>query len=285
MSRQLAIRFDVDTHRCVRAGMPALSRLGERLGAPFTFFVNMGRAVSRGALVTGLFGHPGDRERRGRPVAAKLSARRKLGTAGWLEAAFLNPRVGAARPEVLRKALRAGHEIGLHGGRNHAEWQAEAHTWPAERVGAEIDAVLPVLRDALDGAAVPGFASPGWNTHPELPGLLATRGFEYLADLHGPATDREADAPLPLLRTQLTGEPGGVAYIEHLRALGLDDDEVVARARRDLAEGGERMALYDHPYHAGLHELATLERIIELARELGYRIVPMGELARSPRVG
>lgn len=306
MTRQLAIRFDVDTHRCVRDGMPALSELGRELGAPFTFFVNMGRAVF-------LPGRLSPRRRTSswsdpRPVAAKLSAREKLGTRGWLEAALLNPRVGTGSPEVLRAAHEAGHEIGLHGGRNHARWQREADRWPPHRLGAEIDAMLPRLRDALGGAPVHGFASPGWTTHPALPELLAQRGFRYLADLHGPGPLHGADhgppageseesgpgiagtpsnpaAPLPAVRTQLTGEPGGVAYLEHLRAVGLDDDAVVRRILEDLAAAGPRAALYDHPYHAGIRELETLRRIVESVRVEGYRIVPMAELADAERTG
>ncbi|MDX1495289.1 MAG: polysaccharide deacetylase family protein [Longimicrobiales bacterium] len=281
MTRQLAIRFDVDTHRCVREGMPALSELGRELGVPFTFFVNMGRAVF-------LPGRLMSERREPRPVAAKLPARQKLGVRRWLEAAILNPRVGAGSPDVLRAAAEAGHEIGLHGGRNHARWQREAQEWTASRVGAEIDAVLPLLRDALDGAPVRGFASPGWTTHPALPDLLAQRGFHYLADLHGPqpasgVATEEPVGPLHTVRTQLTGEPGGVAYLEHLRACGLDDDAVVRRAMDDLAGVGPRAALYDHPYHAGVRELETLRRIVQSARDEGYRIVSMAELAGTER--
>lgn len=292
MTRQLAIRFDVDTHRCVREGMPALVELGSRLDAPFTFFVNMGRAVSLGASVASAVGGGPD----SRSVAPKLPARTKLGARGWLEAALLNPRVGAGAPEVLRRAAEDGHEVGLHGGRNHARWQMEAQGWPAERLEAEIDAVLPLLREALGGERVRGFASPGWTTHPDLPRILAERGFQYLADLHGPvgphgraerSSAPSGSAPpgagIALVRTHLTGEPGGVAYLEHLRAVGLDDEAVVARARSDLRSAGSRVALYDHPYHAGILELDTLERIVGVARDLGYRLVRMAEMAGVAR--
>ena len=41
-------RFDADTHVCVSVGIPRLVELGNRLGARFTFFVNMGRAFDPG---------------------------------------------------------------------------------------------------------------------------------------------------------------------------------------------------------------------------------------------
>ena len=156
MSKLFSFRFDVDTHRCVRRGVPALSVLGHRLDARFTFFVNMGRAVSRTAILLRFLSGSDPNE------AAKYSARTKLGLRGYLEAALLNPEVGAGAPGVIREAHRAGHEIGLHGGRNHAVWQRQAAGWKRARLEAEVDAVLPVLADLLEGQSPAGFASPGW---------------------------------------------------------------------------------------------------------------------------
>jgi peptidoglycan/xylan/chitin deacetylase (PgdA/CDA1 family) len=272
LAKLFSVRFDVDTHRCVREGMPALAALGKRLDAPFTFFVNMGRAVSRRAALA----------RRSSPASAtaeKLSARRKLGWKSWLAAATMNPEVGAGAPDVIVAARELGHEIGLHGGRNHALWQLEAPQWSAERVAAEIDAVLPQLERLL-GATPPGFASPGWSTHPALPSLLAARGFRYLADLHGPGDDAGAGV-LPVVRTRLAGEPGGVAYLEHLRATGMDDAAVEQRFEEDLERAGSHAVMYDHPYFAGVHELRLVARVIEIARVRGYEVVPVETVARA----
>lgn len=274
-----SVRFDVDTHRCVREGMPALSALGRRLGVPFTFFVNMGRAVSR----IGVLGRRGNGS-----TAAKLSARRKLGWREYLVAAALNPRVGAASGEVIVAARADGHEIGLHGGRNHAVWQREARRWSKERLGAEIDSVLPGLRALLGGRVPAGFASPGWTTHPLLPALLAERGFTYLADLHGHGQDSEirpcaGEATLPNVRTRLTGEPGGVAYLEHLRAIGLDDAALERRFEVDLEAAGPLAVVYDHPYFAGIQDLHGVRRMVEIALAHGYEVVPVQAVAGALR--
>jgi hypothetical protein len=280
VTRLFSFRFDVDTHRCVREGMPALSRLGRRLDAPFTFFVNMGRAVSRRSALT--------RVVRGQrtpfePVAAKHTARVKLGAAGWLQAALLNPRVGRAAPDVLRSTRDDGHEIGLHGGRNHAVWQVEALDWPRSRVAAEIDAVLPGLERVL-GATPSGFASPGWVSPSGLPAVLAARGFSYLADLHGQvgaAAPPEELGGLSQVRTQLTGEPGGVAYLEHLDASGLSEDGVLRRFERDLEAAGARVAVYDHPYWAGVRALDLIGEMVAIARARGFQVVPLATVARA----
>lgn len=272
MAKLFSVRFDVDTHRCVREGMPALATLGKSLDAPFTFFVNMGRAVSRRAALERCSGVRGT-------TAEKLSARKKLGWRDWLVAATANPEVGAGAPDVITAARDLGHEIGLHGGRNHALWQREAPSWTAERVGAEIDAVLPELKRLL-GATPPGFASPGWSTHPALPSLLVERGFRYLADLHGPGADAAAGV-LPVVRTRLAGEPGGVAYLEHLRAMGLDDAAVARRFEDDIERAGPHVVVYDHPCFAGIHELRLVARMVEIARARGYEVVPVEAVARA----
>lgn len=277
MAKLFSFRFDVDTHRCVREGMPALIRLGDRLGVPFTFFVNMGHAVSRIGSVRGLVGGT-----EAAPVAAKLSARAKLGSAGYLQAAVLNPLVGGGSPDVIRSAAASGHEVGLHGGRNHAVWQSEAGSWSPARVEEEIDAVLPALESLTGPGRVMGFASPGWVTPPALCDLLAARGFSYLADEHGPGDavgDETTPCAIRSVRTALTGEPGGVAYLEHLAALGLDRGVILERFLEQLQQAGDRVIVYDHPYFAGIAALGLVEDLVGAARDAGYEVVPVADVA------
>ena len=263
--------------------MPALSALAGRLDAPFTFFVNMGRAVSRSAVLGRLIFSSVPSAA---PDAAKYSARTKLGWRGYVEAAILNPKVGDAAHEVIRQAHGAGHEIGLHGGRNHAVWQHEAGDWDRARLEAEVDAVLPTLARLLGDEGPFGFASPGWTTSALLPSVLAERGFRYVADLHGsePETTSGLDpapSPVELVRTQMTGEPGGVAYVEHLRASGLDDVAMVRRFEADLYRAGPTVVAYDHPYYAGVRELPMVERMVSVARSAGYEVVPLSAIAEA----
>lgn len=282
MDRYFCFRFDVDTHRCIRKGVPNLLRLSDRVGAKFTFFTNMGRAVSRTRAL----------RRRLRPAgrepdsAAKLSPAAKLGLRDLLVAAVLNPPVGAGSPAILRDALAADHEIGLHGGGNHAIWQAEAHTWTAARLRKELLGAVDQFR-TLTGRHPRAFASPGWNRSPHLPPILDELGFEYLADVHGPqhpAITREPTGRhLISVRTDLCGEPGGVAYLEHLRALGLDDQAIREHFRARLRATDRLAVAYDHPYHAGTRELRLIPDLLSIARELGFQVVALGEAVDALR--
>jgi peptidoglycan/xylan/chitin deacetylase (PgdA/CDA1 family) len=273
VDRYFCFRFDVDTHRCIRRGVPNLVDLGDRMDAPFTFFVNMGRAVSRARLLS----------RGTADVAAKLPGRAKLGARDALVAAILNPYVGAGSPGVVNVAIDAGHEVGLHGGANHADWQADAHLWAPRRVREEVAAGLRVMEEAT-GHRPQGFASPGWNAPDSLPGILEELGFRYVADRHGPEagegkegkgdvrvapeTERLAD-----IRTAITAEPGGVAYLENLRARGVGDEDIRTDFRERLQYAGRLAVVYDHPYFAGIRELDMVRDMVEMARDLGFRVV------------
>lgn len=207
----LAIRFDVDTHRCLLEGVPRLLLLAREEQVKFTFFVNMGRAVSHAAFLRRRAA-----ARSGQPATPRLGARPKLGFVGYWTAALLNPRVGDGAPEILRRAIDEGHEVGLHGGTNHAKWQEAADGWSREELRRELAYGMERF-EAATGRTPNGFASPGWVTPASLPTLLAEAGFSYLADEHGPDAPlrwADEDRRLVAVPTLLTGEPDGVAYLE-----------------------------------------------------------------------
>lgn len=282
----LAFRFDVDSHRCIRAGVPNLLDLGRKTGARFTFFVNMGRAIDRIASVRALFRRPGETA----DSRTHLSAREKLGLRQYLVAALLNPRVGGGRPGVIRRMLREGHEVGLHGGRNHASWQAGADEWDEPRFRQEVAAGRRQLLRAAAPAGIDlrGFASPGWQGPPRLWPILAEYGFEYVADTRGRHLEPDqAPPPSELWRvpTHLVGEPGGVAYLEYHQAAGRTDDDVLADFERALQEDRQSLVLYDHPYYAGIQRLALLDRMIEAGRRAGYRVETLSQVLAVHRAG
>lgn len=282
MDRYFCFRFDVDTHRCVRKGVPRLLELSARIGTPFTFFVNMGRAVARTRLLPKLSGGA-DRES---DTAAKLPARVKLGSWDALLAVLLNPRVGGGAPRTLEEMLAGDHEIGLHGGANHAAWQAAADRWPPRRLEAEVSRALGEVVEAT-GRRPAGFASPGWTSPAALPPILEELGFRYVADAHGPGSPALARPPecrrLVSVRTNICGEPGGVAYIEHLRARGFDDREVREHFRGRLRSAGRLAVVYGHPYFAGVREIDLVEDLVAMAADAGYRVVRLEDAVAALR--
>ena len=266
----LCIRFYIDTERCLLEGVPRLLALGQKMDAPFTFFVNMGRAISF------RISQPTERS-----CAPKLPVRRKLGTKHFLRTALLNPRVGAAHKKKIQDIAKSGHEIGLHGGQNHGFWQKTASTWEPNRTSDEIDWGVHQLQ-AAGITNIRAFASPGWTQPPQLYRTLASQGFDIIADHHGRGSGHCApsgdDNPLVSIKTNLLGEPCGVGYLETLRANNLSDDMILHCFQQDLEASEGLAVLYDHPVYAGLQGVQLLGEMIKIARAYGFQLKTFAEI-------
>ncbi len=284
-ARLISLRFDVDSHRCVSDGMPSLLDLAAELDVRFTFFVNFGRLTSRPRALRRLLGRPST-EADG-PVR-KLPLREKLGTRDLVVATARNPLAGAAHLDVVRRAIDEGHDVGLHGGRNHRVWQDDASGWSQERVADEVAWGASFL-SPFGGTAGRGFSSPGWTTSDAIAEAVAEAGFAYLADRHGSDQSEVLRRVHGLLDvpTNVLGEPGGVGWLEWCRASGDGDRDLrdrFARRLEDLAGVG-RAVVYDHPFHAGLADLDATGWLVEDARAAGWQVAPMADLAAAAAGG
>ena len=269
-------RFDADTHACVSRGIPKLAELGDQLGVRFTFFVNMGRAFDPGITLLKGFQRLLHGGRRG-----SISAARKLGWRAALRAAILNPRAGRSDPAALRAAAASGHEIGLHGGRNHARWERSAHTWSEARLRREVRLGLRWLRESGVSAPV-SFASPAWNSPAALRRVLPAEGFRFLADGYDAARSDVTDAAgLWDVPTNITAEPGRAGYLETLRLRGWTTEQIVRDFRSQIAAQSRLAVVYDHPFFAGIHALEQVGELVRAARDAGFCVETIGAAARS----
>lgn len=276
MEKIVCFRFDVDTYPCAAKGVPNLVELARKYDTKFTFYFNMGRAIH---IPTLLFAKkPTSLPER----AAKLSNMHKLGPIEYVRTALLNPRVGSSFPANIVEAHREGHEVGLHGGRNHGDWVSNAHTWSEQKVVDELDWGISRLVEAgIDD--VYSFSSPGWQAPDSLHTALADRGFTSVADVHGHNEYEVSKSPhveddLYCIPTNILGEPGGVGYIEHLRASTGSRRSMLEKFESDLDRTGQPAVLYDHPFYAGIHELDFVDSMLKSVRDAGYKTARLDEL-------
>ena len=261
-------RFDADTHVCVSQGIPRLVELADELGVKFTFFVNMGRAFAPCATLAKVMSRattPRNRD--------FISARQKLGWWESIRAAVFNPRAGKSYPAILRAAEASGHEIGLHGGRNHAQWEKYAHLWTEAQLRYEIETGLRWMEES--GLKRPvSFASPAWNSPPLLQSLLPNLGFRILADIYeNSATDISAHAGrLVHVSTNVTAPSGSAGYLEALSANGWSEAQMVQNFREQLDRKGTQAMVYDHPFFAGIHALGALRKLVKAAIDEGFSV-------------
>lgn len=270
----IVFRFDIDSHVCMRQGVPVLLELAQKQDVAFTFFLHAGRAVSVWDTISSIMS--------GKKCTEKydmLPAYQKLGKLQYLYAAIANPKLVKYKKQVC-DLLASGHEVGLHGGMNHAKWQEHAWEWDAARTASEIDKALHAVRMLCPAFAPKGFASPGFVSANGLAEILKKRGFTYFSDIHRLGTNQVTgkEHGLRTVAVNLCGEPGGIAFWENQAALGLDDHEIL-RKFMSFVDTHEKVVVFDHPYVAALKKRACLERIITELKENGHCIVPMYRLA------
>ena len=277
--KYFCFRFDVDTPKCIKKGVPNLISLSKKLDVPFTFFINMGRGTSRWSFIKKIipFGSKSIPH-----TTLKLSNLKKLGLWDYLIMALFNPQVGNSHPDIIKSLKNAGHEVGLHGGSNHGEWQNESHSWGNQKFFKEIIPALNSLTKFL-GERPLGFSSPGWCGSNDLNTILESLDFYYVADAHGEnlktITYAQNASNLLQITTNILGN-GGVAYLENLRAKKMDDQAILNDFSSKL-EKRTFAVLYDHPYYAGIQELPMLKMMIDIVKSKGFQIVTLKTLTEK----
>lgn len=260
--------------------MPRLLDLAESCDARFTFFVNPGRAFNQIISLRKLWRRLLEKQRSGKKRHGFMSAATKLGFANSLTAILLNPCVASAAPPVLRVARQDGHEVGLHGGTNHATWERDAHTWSKERLSAELAAGLVALQACGAGQPV-SFASPGWNSPAHLAELLPELGLCILADSYdvGARSPQWSGPGLATVPTNIAAPGSTAGYLEGMRARGASDAEIRADFRRQLAAKEHFAGVYEHPFFAALHELPLLTDLLRITADEGFAVRTVREAA------
>lgn len=273
MNKKLVFSFDIDTHKCIRDGVPNLVRLSDEENVRFCFFLNTGKSVSLKESIRQIL----KKKRKEKEVAEHMSAIQKLGKRDYLVAALLNPKVIWYKKQI-RQLLNSRCEVGLHGGDNHALWEVYGSTYKKEQLEDELTKAINNIKKIDDRFCPLGFASPCWNTPDDLPGVLKELGFAYYRDHHGLGIDDISyEKEIPEAFVNLLGEPGGVAFFEYERVIGKSTEEIILDVDQALNRH-EVTVIYDHPYYAGIKEVETLRKIIRHMKENDVEIVTFGEI-------
>lgn len=279
---KLVVRFDIDTISCMKPGLTALLAFARKENVRFTFFVNMGRAVCYTSVVKKLL----RRKKKKSASSKKMSSLQKMGWRGWFNTVLFNPEVGKSAPELLCQVVSDGHDLGLHGGKNHGAWHHNAVSWSLGRLRREVDWGRAQM--CAIGLPVPSmFASPGFSSPAELSAILADMGFLVLADDHvcnKAAAWHVPDEPAIIrVNTGLLAEPGAVGYLEATIASDISDREV-GHGLAQLYAAGEDVVLYDHPCLAGVQGLSRLSYIVQEWKRLGGVVEPLSSLETVSKV-
>lgn len=274
--KKVVFRFDIDTHKCIRDGVPNLLEVSEKYEVPFSFFLNIGQAISLKETIKTILSKKNKKDNTNE--IQMMSAIQKLGYAEYVYTALFNPSVTRYEKQ-LKELLYSNCEVGIHGGRNHAVWQNQALYWDKEKIDDEIEFAIDNIKKIKPEYQPKGFASPAW-VHPAcLDEVLQEKGFWYSADIHGVGTDSiKVGDKFKNIGVNLLGEPGGVAFFESCRVKKYSTDNIVDCVM-EFIEKNDTVVVYDHPYYAGVKEIECISKIIEkIQKEKNINICTLEKL-------
>jgi len=255
---RLALKIDVDTHRGLGQGV---RRLLDRLagdGIRASFYVSMGPDNS-GKAIRRLFTRRGFAGKMLRSNALRLYGIRTALSGTLLPA----PQIARSFPDVLRRIVAEGHELGVHG-YDHVYWHDHLLTLDESEVEAELSRALSTFHDLLGFDAV-GFAAPGWQCSAASLAVIGQGPFRYQSSTRGRCAYRPrigtVESPLPEVPTTLP-------TLDELLAAGQSLDSIRKAVLGSIRDDGPNVLTV----HAEVEGGAYLDFFAGLLRELGERV-------------
>lgn len=180
MSHTIGLRCDCDFGIGVERGVPYLLDALKARNMRGTFYVTMGP--------------DGFRQHSNRLGSATYRKRiRRMNPMGMLkafgpvylarQAMGIRGTVGSSHPDVLKRIVDEGHELGVHGF-DHYWWAENISTADRDALKGDMDRALDALRTAT-GTSASAWASPNWRCSAASLSLLDEYKFPYGADTRG----------------------------------------------------------------------------------------------------
>ncbi len=269
MDKIICFRFDIDTHICLKHGVPNILKLFKKYNGYCTFFVNMGRSFSLEFLLKEKLKETWKTQKKEKVFFSMVS---KLGILNSIEAILLNPKVGPNYSAILHDIISSGHELGLHGGRNHAKWEKEVLYWDREKIQDEV--IYGLNQFEKLGLPKPlSFASPCWQSPKILASILSDLNFLILADtISIDDCIYKKNENILEIPTNVIGKQSDVGFVENLRALGYSSIEIIEEFSQQLDKEGNFKMVFDHPLYIGVKELDVLSKMIDIAIRKGFKL-------------
>jgi peptidoglycan/xylan/chitin deacetylase (PgdA/CDA1 family) len=177
MTKQLALKIDVDTYRGTREGVPRLVDALQRHNAQATFFFSLGpdhtgRAIKR-VFRPGFIGK-----------VSRTSVVEHYGIKTLLYGTLLpGPDIGRKCGDIMRSVRDAGFEVGIHC-YDHIRWQdhvaSQAAAWTQQEMQRAVDRFTEIF-----GEAPKAHAAAGWQMNKHALRQTQHLNFDYSSDTRG----------------------------------------------------------------------------------------------------
>jgi peptidoglycan/xylan/chitin deacetylase (PgdA/CDA1 family) len=283
----LALKVDVDTHDGLGSGVPRLLDCLRRRNVAASFYVSMGPDNS-GKAIRRLFTQKGFAKKMLRSNAVRLYGLRTALYGTLLPA----PQIARSFPEILRRTIAEGHELGIHGW-DHVYWHDYVVGLSEAEVAKEVDAALGEYRRIL-GSEPEGFAAPGWQCGEGSLAVLERGPFRYHSSTRGRAPYRPRAGGV---ERRLAEIPTTLPTVDELLGEGLDERALLETY--ETAIGGRPLeVLTVHAEVEGGPYAPFFERLLErlegrvrfrrldaVAHELDSSKLPVCDVVQDTRPG
>jgi peptidoglycan/xylan/chitin deacetylase (PgdA/CDA1 family) len=174
---RIALKVDVDTYRGTLDGVPRLLELYDRYNVKATFLFSMGPDHT-GRAIRRVF-RPGFLSK-----VQRTSVTEHYGYKTLMYGVLLpGPHIGKRAGHIMRQAMRAGHEVGVHC-YDHVRWQdfvaKKGEKWTQRELIRAWDSFINTL-----GTKPTTLGAAGWQINDHALELEARLGFKYASDVRG----------------------------------------------------------------------------------------------------
>ncbi len=174
MTKYLALKIDVDTHRGTRVGAPMLADILHSRQIAATWLWSLGPDTT-GRAIFRVF-RPGFLQKVSRTSVVSVYGLRSLLYGTVLPA----PHIGNRNKSIIKSLDIPLFEHGIHCW-NHTKWQDRMYTWDKHRTHTELQKAQHMFSDIFGRVAVCAGA-PGWQVQPQSLYAYDKIGIHYASD-------------------------------------------------------------------------------------------------------
>ena len=266
MTKQLALKIDVDTYRGTREGVPRLVETLQCHNAQATFFFSLGpdhtgRAIKR-VFRPGFIGK-----------VSRTSVVEHYGIKTLLYGTLLpGPDIGLNCADIMRSVRDAGFEVGIHC-HDHIRWQDHVAGQKAEWTRNEMQLAVDKFT-RIFGEPPKAHAAAGWQMNRHALRLTQRLGFDYSSDTRG------TNPFIPMVNAEIVACPQLPTTLPTLDEIMNRDGITLANVAQHLLKLTSNPSATGHVFtlHAELEGgkwMPVFEELLSGWKEQGYELVSM----------
>jgi len=276
--KTLSFRFDIDGIGDVEAGISPLLSLADCLGVKFSFYVNMGRSVNFKFYFIDLLRKISGEDKNNKKGSGKTTKKStallgKHGIMGVIKTLLYNPYIGVKYKRYLFEVQKKGHELGLHGGMDHALWLYNLEGLSAKELENLLVSAYKRFNQ-LYGKPY-GFCSPGLKYNHEVLDLLNELNFLYVSEKTSFKIDDKWD--FYQIPVNIMGKDDR-SFISYGLLQGWSGKDIEKEIIKMIEKEKEPAVYYGHPSIEGRKGIDILRNVIQYFQKKGYRIITLKEL-------